>query len=240
MSGRATLRVAVLGVNAGFVVLLWPLWVAPGTDGGAELGVTLAAGVLGAGTLALVASARRIAAYLLLGAFPVALVAGVALRPEALNAQAYDATALVLAMGSFLAFGASAAVACADLPKTLPVRTFPLSDAPTLASPTRSTWLRTALVTIVASGAAAIAILAPTQGGLAALERDWEGAALEGGLLAAVVGTAVAVALVAVFLPSAWRRPSAPLDTFAERAPRIVAFLLAALLGAASWLALRP
>jgi hypothetical protein len=116
----------------------------------------------------------------------------------------------------------------------------PLADAPVAPAASSQSRLRTAVVTVALAGAAAIAVAAPTRGGFDALERDWEGAAIEGGLLTAVVAAAIAVSIVAVFLPDVLRRARGPEVTTRDRVLRVGASLLTATLGVVAWLVLRP
>jgi hypothetical protein len=98
--------------------------------------------------------------------------------------------------------------------------------------------MQRAFIALCFAGAAALCVVAPALGGLSSLEQAWGDAALSGGVLTAIVGAALSVTTLAVYLGSglrSLRTPEPPDGTF-----RAAWFLFLALLGAVVYFVVQP
>lgn len=229
---------SILGVNAWLVTLVWPLGFR-GELGAADIAAVAGPlALLGAGLFALGTQRHATATWILLCAFPAGLAAVLATRPDDWNRRAHDLPALAIEVLSLLAYAASAAVADVNAAPFLRSRSTPLGSEPWDLVPAPPRILRRALAGLACAGAFAIALVAPTLGGADAIERDWGNAAREGGVLTAVVGASVAVAVVTGFAGALRaRRADAPRPGDARF--RVASALLLAFLGAVTWFAIR-
>jgi hypothetical protein len=240
LQGRARLRVLLLGANLWALCAFWPALAGRG-----EGPVLLALSTFSAVPLALWAALgermRWARAVLLFVVFPVALAAVLALRPEARSAQLYGPLGMVLLALSLCAYGAAAA-ASLDVPaQVLSVTHAPLGADPWDAPPPERGMRQRLFIALCASGAGAIALVAPTLGGTSVLERAWGDAAGVGAVLSAVVAGALGIAVLAIYMPNALRARSAT-----EQSPRsdttlrVAWFLFLALLGAITYVVVQP
>jgi hypothetical protein len=233
--------VLLLGTNLWALCVLWPALAGHG-EGAARpaletfsiLPLVLGAGVIGR-------RLRWAQPLLLFGVFPLALAAALALRPEAMNTQLYGPLGTVLLALSLCGYGAAAAVSLDRGADLLPVAHVALGRDPWDAPPPERSRRQRAFVALCFAGAAGIALVAPTLGGASALERAWGDAAAVGGVLSAVVASALGVTVLAVYMAAGLRASSAT-----ERPPRgdvtlrVVWFLFLALLGAVTYLIVQP
>lgn len=170
-----------------------------------------------------------------LTAFPGTLAAACAVRPEHWNQLHYGTLGVPLLWFTSGLYAVRAAAVSAE-PS---VRVHSTRSALTPATPPLATRdLRKQLFALLcAAGALAIAWLAPTLGGMAALERDFGDSAGSGGVLTAVVAGALAVAVLGVYMAEGLRDhgPAAPTSR-RVRALRAIAFSLLALLGLGTYL----
>lgn len=183
------------------------------------------------------------ARWLLLAAYPAALGLGLALHPAAELERALPPLALA---GTAIALGAYLAVALLALQPergALAVQTYPLPDDPSSSArpKRRPRILRALLVASMFAGAFAIAVIAPGWLPNAELQRAWGDAAAAGAVLTAVVGSALAVSVVGLFLGSALRLADAePTPSAAERRLRVASMLFLSLLGGVVYYTLSP
>lgn len=242
---RRLLTASLLGVNLWGMALLWPLFSARETTG-SDLWLALAGllplvlGVLAHGLLGdRTQLARLLAGTLLLVAYPGALVALLALRPEADNQLHHGPVALALLWLSLCAYGASAAASCAARPASIDATHTPLGSEPWDAAAPQRFGLRRVVIALFGCGAGAVAVIAPALGGHQALRGNWGDAALAGGVLTAVVGAALGVAVLGVFLGSALRRTSVH-PARGDAALRAAWFALLAVLGGVTYFVVQP
>jgi hypothetical protein len=178
------------------------------------------------------------AACLLL-AFPIALATAIACRPEAGNLRIFGPPTLTLLGLSLCAYGAFAAVACAAPCEALVASHVALGDQPRDAPPAGRGRLQTIFVGLCCVGACGLVFVAPAWGGSSALASAWGEGAMAGGVLTAVVGAALGVTTLTVFLSAGLRQPTnVPPRTGA--ALRATWFLFLALLGAITYFVIKP
>jgi hypothetical protein len=244
-SARERLRVLVLGMQVWVIGVAWPMLDGTRTTGvlefafGAACLMALLAGALVPARGGSRAARDRVQAALWLVVFPTLVVATCGARPERWNQRLYGSVGLVLLWSALCAFGAKAALVSAGEPPRMPSTSVPLDEALLAAGdgPLR----RHGVAALCVIGGAAIALIAPTWGGLAALEAAWGEAALTGGVLTAVIGGALGVATIAVFLGQALREapPSRP-PSRKEIVLRTLGYLWLALLGAVTYFIVIP
>jgi hypothetical protein len=241
---RDQLRVLLLGTNLWVVCVLWPA-----LSGRSERGIDVAFETLGVLPLVLGALIRPghtgaradvLRPLLLLVVFPAALCAAIALRSEALNQALFGPLALCLLATSLCAYGAAVAAGISrNQGAELRVKHVALGSDPWDAAPRERELPRRAFIAVCTVGAAALAWIAPSLGGYGALEEAWGDAAAVGGVLTAVVGAALGVTLLAVYLGEGLRAPSAQ-PTEADPGLRTAWFLFLALLGAVTYFVVQP
>ncbi len=233
-------RTLVLGANSWLIGVLWPL-LARAETSALELTLALLSPLplLLAAWLPAERARARLRPFLLLCAHPAALGAAMVARPEGVNQQMYGPLALGLLWLSLCAYGASAATACASRGPSLRAAHVPLGKEPWDSAPAERPCSPRAFVGLCCAGAAALCLLAPAMGGLPALEQAWGEAALDGGVLTAVVGAALAVATVGVYMADGLRSATSS-EPRTDGGVRVASLLFLALLGAATYLITQP
>jgi hypothetical protein len=239
---RRVLAVLLLGLNPWVIGVLWPELTARGFRAAGLLGALacLLPLLLGGAAQPAFGNPLRlphwVAGALWLAIYPAALAAGIALRQDELAQQNLGPITLALLWLALCAYGAGAAQTCAPIAPELSATRATLGNEPWDAPEVERRGLQHVIVGLCIVGAAAIAVIAPALGGLAALEAAWGEAARAGGVLTAVVAAALAVATIGVFLGSGLRSDST-LDAGRADAPlRAAWFLFLALLGAVTYL----
>lgn len=242
---RSSLAVLVLGVNAWGIGLLWPL-LAGGGDVSERVVRSLACllplvlGVAASELTARTSRLRALPALLWLAVYPAAFAAELASRPEVHHQRIFGPFALVLLWGALCAYGAAALAACRQRSPELCAVYVPLGNEPWDAPPKERSRLQGLVIALCATGAAAIALLAPSLGGYSALREAWGDSARAGGVLAAVVGAALAVSVVAVFLGTALRAESGARTRPREAPFQTAWFLFLALLSLVTYFVVQP
>jgi hypothetical protein len=239
-SARERLRVLVLGMQVWVIGVAWPMLDGTRIIGALELTlgaaclVALIAGILWPARAGSRTARDRVQPALWLVAFPTLVAATCGARPERWNQHLYGSVGLVLLWLALCAFGAKAALVSAGEQRRVPSTSLPEDEAALSVGDGRLRRGGVALLCVI--GGAAIALIAPTWGGQSALEEAWGEAALTGGVLTAVIGGALGVTTVAVFLGQALREASP------ERPPsrkeivlRALGYLWLALLGAVTY-----
>lgn len=228
-------RVAVLGANAWVVAILVPSLHA-GLGGVVSMLASVAPlPVLVLGVLALPTRVAR-ARWTLLAAYPAALGAVFAYRPEL---GQLGALGVALASLSLLAFVAASAHAVGRDRGAKTADTQPLAGKDPVFEPAARRFVRRALLGVSALGALAVTVLAPILGGRHERVARWGEAADDATVLAIVVGAiASAIALGALVGPTL-RATRAAREPSTRRAARVATALVLATGAAAGWLALR-
>jgi hypothetical protein len=246
-SARERLRVLVLGMQVWVIGVAWPMLDGMRSVGGVELGLgaaclmALIAGTLLPARASSGAVRDRVQPGLWLVVFPALLAACCGARPERWNQHLYGSFGLVLLWLALCAFGAKAALVSAGEPPRMPSTSVPLDEAAQPTGASHALLRQRGLALLCVIGGAAIALIAPTWGGLPALERAWGDAALTGGVLTAVIGGALGVTTVAVFLGQGLREPTpAPAPTRRELVLRTLGYLWLAVLGAVTYFVVIP
>jgi len=244
------LKALVLGCNAAWIGVFWPLFVEGSARSFDIFMGFLCLSVLLLGTLTSAPPLTRQAGLgnilgqfwrgaCLLVAFPVSLAAVIACRSEALNLRIFGPATLTILGLSLCAYGAFAAQVCASPTETLAATYTNLGDRPRDAPPALRGRLQAMFVGLCCVGACGLVFIAPAWGGSSALAAAWGDAAMAGGVLTAVVGTALGVATLTVFLSTGLRQPTTvPPRTGA--ALRATWFLFLALLGAITYIVIKP
>ena len=179
------------------------------------------------------------ARWLLLGAYPASLGLSLTLGSERTRELAHGAFSMSLCAAALLAYVVAAVVACQAELRTIEIESHPLTS-PREPSPPNGVQLRRALIAIVLCGAFAIAVVAPLTPSYPALAAAWGDAADAGAALSALVGTAIAVAVVAVYLGAALRRAETRPDNARTRRQRIATLLLLTALGLITYFTVIP
>jgi uncharacterized membrane protein YidH (DUF202 family) len=190
----------------------------------------LALGLLAQGFPA--APAARISGrWLLLCAYPVALVAVLAGHPEAALEQAHTPWSMLLAALALLAYLAGALLACSAPLALLPADVEAVDAEPVVThGPRHAARVGVSLVWI--TGALAIAVMAPLSPVFTDVERSWGDGAAAGAVLAAIVASALAITSIAVFLGSMLRMADAEhAVSGTETRNRVATLLFLALVG---------
>ena len=242
---REPLRVLVLGMQVWVIGVAWPMLDGTRTIGMLELAlgsaslIALIAGALGPSRAGSRLARDRAQPVLWLVAFPALVVASFGARPERWNQHLYGSFGLVLLWLALCAFGAKAALVSAGEPPRIPSTSRPLDEA---ALPAGGGSLRQrGLALLCVIGGAAVALIAPTWGGLPALEQAWDEAALTGGVLTAVIGGALGVTTIAVFLGQGLREATpARAPSRREILLRTLGYLWLAVLGAVTYVIVIP
>lgn len=228
------LSVLLLGANVWVVGVLWPLLGARPTNA-KELALACACPLpLAAGWALRIQRWSRLRSLLWLLVYPVLISAAVAARPEGLNQAIYGPLSLVLLWLSLCVYGASAAHASVVRAPALPTTHTSLGTEAWDAPPAERGPLQRGFIALCFAGSVALCVVAPAWGGLPALEQAWGEAALSGGVLTAVVGAALGVATLAVYLGSGLRGAGQP-EPQSDGALRAAWFLFLALLGTVTY-----
>jgi hypothetical protein len=244
-SARERLRVLVLGMQVWVIGVAWPMLDATRTIGPLEVALgsaclsALIAGALVPARGGSRAARDRLQPVLWLVAFPALIAASCGARPERWNQHLYGSFGLVLLWLALCAYGAKAALVSAGEPPRLPSTSLPLDEP--IPPPGGDSLRQRGLALLCMAGGAAIALIAPTWGGLAPLEQAWGDAALTGGVLTAVIGGALGVTTIAVFLGQGLREvsPMRP-PSRKEVLLRALGYLWLALLGAVTYFIVIP
>jgi len=230
---RNALPVVLLGLNVWLAGVLWPLLAtAQGSlagygAAGACLLPLLAGALIHARELGGEARTRTWAGAAWLVAFPIACGAVMALWPQPAE-RALGTPGLVLLWVSLCAFGAAVARACGirAQPPVAVELTLPEGASQGRPAPRR---LRRAVIAVCVGGGAALGLIAPDLGALAA---DADGQERAGLVLTAVVGSALGCTVVALFLGSGLRTDQKPSEPRIDSNLRAAWFVFIALLGA--------
>ncbi len=241
-SAGSSLPVLALGANTWLVAAGWPLLTTQGAGSapwmaGALALAALAAGALlharfssGAASYPGLARARDAAWWL---AFPIATCAAMASAYDAAREGALSPLPLLLAPLSACGFGAALVAATSPAPRSIAVELTPLRAV----TPPRTVGrMRAALPRVLlGAGALAIGLVLPALGDPAELAARWGEGSRQGAVLSAIVGGALAVAVLAAFLPSALRQDAKDVEPRADAALRTGWYLFLALLGAVTY-----
>jgi hypothetical protein len=245
ISVRERLRVLVLGMQVWVIGVAWPMLEGTRTVGRLEFALgsasllALIAGALVRGRAGSRAPRDLLQPALWLVAFPALVVASCGARPERSNQHLYGSLGLVLLWLALCAFGAKAALVSAGEAPRMPSTSFPHGEETPQAGDRSLRQRGLALLCVI--GGAAIALVAPTRGGLPALEQAWGEAALTGGVLTAVIGGALGVTTIAVFLSQGLREaPPARAPSRKEVLLRTLGYLWLAALGAVTYFIVIP
>jgi hypothetical protein len=241
-AGRSALPVVLLGLNVWLAGVLWPLLVTAEAElaaygAAAACSLPLLAGALiHARELGGEADTRTWAGVAWLVAFPIMCGAVMTLWPHAAE-RALGTPGLVLLWLSLCVFGAAVARACGTRAQPPTVAELAPPDGARQTEPVAPRRLRSAIIALCVGGAAALGLIAPDLGALAA---DADGAARAGLVLTAVVGSALACTVVAVFLGSGLRTDQKPSEPRLDSNLRAAWFLFVALLGAVVYYVTQP
>ena len=242
--GRSTVPVLALGVHTWLVAVGWPLFTSDETGPAPFVAGLFALFALGAGAAlhafgdARVVAIRyaRDAAFWL--AFPIATCAASASAYDAAGDDTLALLPLLLGPLSLAAYGAALVGVTARAPQPIAVELTPLRAA-TTARPARA--LRTALPQLLfGGGAIALGLVLPALGDPAALAARWGDGRRPGAVLAAILGGALAVALLGSFLPATLRRDARDLEPRPDAALRTAWYLFLSLLGAVTYYVVQP
>lgn len=168
--------------------------------------------------------------------FPGAIGTSCAARGESWNELYYGTLGIFCFWLLVCAYGASAAALCTQPALRVPVVLLPLEPEKRAGARRGAAWSQQAWKALCVGGAVTMTVVAPMLGGLPALERDFGTAATTGGVLTALVGGALGISTVALFLGQAMR-DRAPLTPAPRKTIWRRALLFAALaaLGAATY-----
>jgi hypothetical protein len=237
------IRTLVLGIHAWAVVLFVPA-VHAGASGATAI-ITLIAplALLWLGVLALrrrdQPGMERAATWTLLAAYPFALAVVLALRPELAALDAFSTPVLVLAVIALVGYAAGAASATGRPRAVRSATRRPLGSVSPVPVDRRRVLGRRALLGVASVGALLLAVVAPTWGGRAEIERAFGRAAPEAALVAAVVGGALATVAIALFFGPTLRATRDRVPTRAQVRRRVTGYLLAVASGLAVYWILR-
>lgn len=228
-------RVMVLGLNAWTVMLLLPMILASPRSATAILWLVPPLLPLTAGIAALPRS-RPLSAWLLLGGFPIAVVAIMAALPALVVDSPFSTPGVALGALCLCAFGAAAALSAGRPRQLRETSTRPLTSVAPTQEHTGRRWVRRAVLFVTTAGAAALAWLAPAVGDRTGYQAAWGDTAREAATLTAVVGGALAVSIVALFVGPSLRasRTRPPSSRRVRR--RVGWLLLSVAIGAAFYL----
>jgi hypothetical protein len=226
------LRVGALGANAWLVISLIPFLWLDEQPGRAWWTIAIVPLVLAVG-LWLLRRSQAIARWMLLAGVPIALAAAAATVPSWPARPMEHAAVAVLGAVALWAYGAATARACS----------MPVGSRPRAASPLPATYgedprargraqMRAAVLGVTATGALAIAVVAPTWLHPEVTRHDWGRAAPEAAVLTTVAAGALAAVVMGLFVAPAMRRRRHPVRRTGPLALRVTLLLLLALTGA--------
>jgi hypothetical protein len=237
---RERLRVLLLGANLWVLCVLWPLLGSRATSPTELLvGLLCPLPLLLGGVLSVPAGSQFLRSSCWLVVYPAVLALALAVRPESVNQHLYGSFGLILVWLSLCAYGAAAVTAAVTrAPELLAVHST-LGAEPGDAPRSGRTALQRGLIVVSFAGAAALCMVAPRWGGLPLLDRAAGDAALSAGVLTAVVGAALGIATIAVYLSSALRAKPKP-EPRSDAPLRVTWFLFLALLGIITYFVIQP
>jgi hypothetical protein len=171
-------------------------------------------------------------------AFPIATAAATASAYDAAGDAPLSAVPLLLSPMSACAFGAALSTATAKSPPAIDVELTPLRPSP---PPRHRTRVRAALVpALFGGGALVLGLVLPALGDPATLAERWGQGSRQGAVLSAVVGGALAVAVLASFLPRAQRAEPRVREVRRDPTLSTAWYLFLALLGAVTYYVIQP
>lgn len=225
-------RVLVLGLNAWMVLAVLPMWFAEPRAASSVAWLLLPLPALLVGS-AMLPRSPTLAAWVLLGGYPVLLAGLVAAVPGLVSQSPYSSAGLALGALSLVAFGAGAAFAATRPARMRPTSRRPLGSVSPIDEPGLRVWMRRLLLGAAGLGALTVAVVAPSLGGTESYEPTWGDAAAEAAVLTAVVGGALGCTALALFVGPTLRaaREAAPSRRQVNR--RVAALLFSVSLGVA-------
>jgi hypothetical protein len=174
---------------------------------------------------------RAVAGYLLLGAFPTALVGIVAALPRLSTGEPSSTLAVVIGVISFVAYAAGGALASGRPMMRRETVRRPLGSVAPIAEPRARHLLRGGLLTVAFAGSLAIAVVAPLASTMADYEAAWGEAAAEAFVLSAVVGATLAVVVLTLFVGPSLRASRGLRRSRRDVSRRVSTWLVLALFG---------
>jgi hypothetical protein len=183
------------------------------------------------GTSVLRWNADAAARWLLLCVYPVALALGLCVGQEAARERVHSPLSMLFCALSLLAYGVVAVSAC-QAPLALLTSVTHTRKQDRTGGARSDNRLRRAVLGLLLAGALAIALVAPLLPAYREVEAAWGDAAEAGSVLAAVVGGALGVSVIAIYLGALLhaRAPERSL-TARQRRQRIATLLFAAFFG---------
>ncbi|HEY2733646.1 MAG TPA: hypothetical protein VGI70_06655 [Polyangiales bacterium] len=173
--------------------------------------------------------AQTASRWLLLCVYPTSLAAALCVSSEALRERVHSPLSMLFCSLSLLAYFV-VAVNAARSPLPLVAAVVHVRRRERASAP-RANWARDAAIVIALGGALALALFAPLVPAYSEVEAAWGEASEAGAVLAAVVGGALAVSIVAIHLGSLLHPRPTPRSTARQRRQRIAGLLFAALFG---------
>lgn len=232
-TGGERARVLVLGVNLWLVMAALPAMIGQHTPAlGASLAVLLplAGGTLLLGNTSFEGKTRLLAVVALLGVVPASTLGVVLFLERSLPNGSHPPLALALGSASLLAYLAGTAGVLARPAERPDVRHRDMTTLGEDPDGFGRRWRRRLVLTVAGFGALALALVAPFAGGEAALFRAWGDTADAAGTLAAAVGGALGVLVLAAFIGPGLRRQRPP--PIGRQRWRVAMFTLVAVSGA--------
>jgi hypothetical protein len=239
-AARGLVRVLVLGAQVWVLGCAWPLMDAGREPRALEYGLSLLCALaLGAGAVGTLwgraEPLRWVRAVCFLFAFPTLLAATCAARPEHWNELHYSTLGLCTLWLALCVYGASAAALCTEPASRLTGQLRSLDGAAPAAAQqfgaARQLW-----ACMCGAAAIALTLVAPTLGGPDDLEHAFGDAAASGGVLTAVVGGALGVSTLAIFVGQGLRERRRPRPAPGREIwRRTLLFLALAALGASTY-----
>lgn len=227
-------RVVVLGANAWLVLCVLPMLLAEPRSFLSLAWLALPLPALAAGA-ALLARHQLVAGFLLLGGFPTLLSALVAVLSRLVVQTPFSTIGLLIGALSLIAYGAGAVFAVQRPQALRPTHRRPLGSVAPIDEPRSRTLLRRSMLAVGGAGAIAIGVIAPTFGGAESYRAEWGEAAAEASILVAVVGGALGVVTIALFLGPTLRAQRTPMPTKRQTRRRVIALLMSVAIGVAFW-----
>jgi hypothetical protein len=177
-------------------------------------------------------SRSQIAArWVLLCVYPASLAAALCLGSEATRERAHSPVSMLFSALSLLAYGVAAVLASRE-PLALLTSVSHVRQRERKSSALGLRRLRVLVIALLLAGALCIAVIAPLVPAYGEVESAWGGASEAGAVLAAVVGGALGVTVLAIHLGALLHgRPLASRGSARERRSRIATLLFLALLG---------
>jgi hypothetical protein len=148
---------------------------------------------------------RRGSTWTLMMAYPLAVGAVVAGMPQVVTDPPHGTLGLLAAVLALWAYAGVAGPITGAPEATRSSTQRPLGAVPPVYEPSRRRRLRRLLLSVAGLGGLLLAVVAPTVGGHAPLQRAYGPAADAAGVLAAVVGGAIGASMIALFIAPATR-----------------------------------